>query len=109
MRVSFCRQTWVHWVVYNIPSTVTDLEDSVAHKNLPSGTIEGLNDWKTTGYGGPSPPIGKHRYFFKLYALDTMLPDLRPNATKANVIEAMSGHIIDQTELVGTYQKAERK
>ena len=71
---------------------------------LPAGTLQGINDWKRTGYGGPCPPIGRHRYFHKLYALDTVLPDLgRP--TKATLAQAMKGHILGQAELVGTYQK----
>lgn len=71
---------------------------------LPGSTREGLNDWKRTGYGGPCPPIGRHRYFFKLYALDTALPDLhRP--TQAMLEQAMRGHVLDHAELVATYQK----
>jgi Raf kinase inhibitor-like YbhB/YbcL family protein len=71
---------------------------------LPPGTLEGINDWKVTGYGGPCPPIGRHRYFFKLYALDTVLPDLK-HPTKAILEQAMEGHILEKTELMGTYQK----
>jgi Raf kinase inhibitor-like YbhB/YbcL family protein len=96
------QRTWVHWVLYNIPVTATGLEEGV--KSLPSGTLEGANDWGRTGYGGPCPPIGRHRYFFKLYALDTTLSDLKkPN--KAALEAAMKGHVIAQGELVGTYQK----
>ena len=98
------RMTWVHWVLYNIPPSATDLKEAIAPKELPSGTLEGLNDWKRTGYGGPCPPIGRHRYFHKLYALDAALPDLKkPN--KAALESAMKGHIVAQTELIGTYQK----
>jgi Raf kinase inhibitor-like YbhB/YbcL family protein len=96
------RMTWVHWVMHNIPPEAKGLAEDV--KNLPAGTLEGLNDWKRTGYGGPCPPIGRHRYFFKLYALDTLLPDLkRPN--KAALEKAMEGHVLGKAELVGTYQK----
>jgi Raf kinase inhibitor-like YbhB/YbcL family protein len=98
------RMTWVHWVLYNIPPDTTGLPEGVKSKHLPSGTEEGVNDWKKTGYGGPAPPIGRHRYFHKLYALDTMLEGLR-KPTKAKVVAAMEGHVIAHTELVGTYQK----
>lgn len=96
--------TWVHWVLYNIPANATGLPQAVAAKALPAGTKEGLNDWKRTGYGGPCPPIGRHRYFHKLYALDIVLPDLgRP--TKADIEKAMKGHVLAETQLIGTYQK----
>jgi Raf kinase inhibitor-like YbhB/YbcL family protein len=91
------KTTWVHWVVYDIPASVTALPKA-------AGTREGLNDWKRTGYGGPCPPIGRHRYFHKLYALDTTLGDLgRP--TKGALERAMQGHILARAELVGTYQR----
>jgi Raf kinase inhibitor-like YbhB/YbcL family protein len=96
--------TWVHWVLYNIPASATGLPQAVAAKALPAGTREGLNDWKRTGYGGPCPPIGRHRYFHKLYALDVVLPDLR-RPTKADVEKAMKGHVVADTQLIGTYQK----
>ena len=99
--------TWVHWVLYNIPPTATGLAEGISSAGLPAGTKEGLNDWKRTGYGGPCPPKGRHRYFHKLYALDTMLPDLG-RANKAKVESAMQGHILAHTELVGTYQKSRR-
>ena len=96
--------TWVHWVLYDIASTTRDLAEGVKPSALPSGTREGINDWKRTGYSGPCPPIGRHRYFHKLYALDTVLGDLgRP--TKAKLEAAMRGHVLAQAELVGTYQK----
>jgi hypothetical protein len=99
------KMTWVHWLLYNIPPTATGLPEHVAPKNLPKGTLEGVNDWKRTGYGGPCPPIGRHRYFHKLYALDTVLPDMnRP--TKSRLEGAMKGHILSQTEIVGTYQRS---
>ncbi len=101
------KMTWVHWVLYNLPPNSTGLAEGVKPGALPSGTREGLNDWKRTGYGGPCPPIGRHRYFFKLYALDAMLPDLdRP--TKAKLEKAMEGHVIAQTTLMGTYQRTKR-
>jgi len=96
------KMTWVHWVLYNLAPGATGLAEGAA--TLPAGTLQGLNDWQRTGYGGPCPPIGRHRYFFKLYALDIVLPDLaRPN--KVKVEKAMHGHILAQAELVGTYQK----
>ena len=99
------RMTWVHWVLYNIPPGTTGFEAAISGlSQLPAGTRQGLNDWKQEGYGGPCPPIGRHRYFHKLYALDTVLPDLHP-ATKASVEKAMQGHILAQGELVGHYKK----
>lgn len=98
------RMTWVHWLLYNIPPSVTGLTEGVAPANLPAGTLSGLNDFQRTSYGGPCPPIGKHRYFFKLYALDTTLPDLK-SPTKPALEKAMEGHILQKAELVGTYQK----
>jgi Raf kinase inhibitor-like YbhB/YbcL family protein len=97
------RMTWVHWVLYDIPSSAAGLEETA--RALPAGTREGVNDWKRTGYGGPCPPIGRHRYFHKLYALDTVLPDLGA-PTKARLEAAMQGHVLGQAELMGTYQKA---
>lgn len=98
--------TWVHWVVYDIPSDETELPEAVPDlRELPSGAHHGRNDFKNLGYGGPCPPAGNpHRYFFKLYALDKML-QLEPGATKQEVREAMEGHVLDQAELVGTYQR----
>ncbi|MES2935837.1 MAG: YbhB/YbcL family Raf kinase inhibitor-like protein [Pseudomonadota bacterium] len=97
------QRTWVHWVLYNLPPKTTSLKQGIAPTDLPSGTLVGLNDWKHTGYGGPCPPIGRHRYFHKIYALDVVLPDLN-QPTKAVLEHAMSTHIIDQTELIGLYQ-----
>jgi Raf kinase inhibitor-like YbhB/YbcL family protein len=98
------KMVWVHWVLYNIPPTVTGLAEGVRPQDLPPGSLQGLNDWKRTGYGGPSPPIGRHRYFFKLYALNTMLPDLR-HPTKAMLLEAMKGHVLQEAVLMGTYSR----
>ena len=99
--------TWVHWVLYNIPPTETGLDEGVGASSSSSSSFAAAqNDWKQSGYGGPSPPRGRHRYFHKLYALDCMLPDLGHKATKATLMNAMQGHVIGQTELIGTYQKA---
>lgn len=98
------QRTWVHWVLYNIPAGINELSEAIAPKDLPSGTREGLNDWGRTGYGGACPPIGRHRYFHKLYALDAVLPELaRPD--KAALEKAMAGHVLAKAELVGNYQK----
>jgi Raf kinase inhibitor-like YbhB/YbcL family protein len=96
--------TWVHWVLYNIPATVSSLAENAAASGLPAGTREGVNDWKRTGYGGPCPPIGRHRYFHKLYALDAVLPDLG-KPTKAALEKAMHKHVLGRAELIGTYQR----
>lgn len=98
------KMTYVHWVLYNLPPESTGLAENVSKSDLPSGTLEGINDWKKPGYGGPCPPIGSHRYYFKLYALDTKLPNLSPG-TKSQVEEAMKGHVLEQATLMGTYQK----
>jgi len=101
------RMTWVHWLLYNIPPQTASLAEAVARDALPPGTLEGLNDWKRPGYGGPCPPIGRHRYFFKLYALDTVLPDLH-QPVKSSTEKAMAGHVLAKAELIGTYQKQKR-
>lgn len=98
------KMTWVHWVVYNIPADVHTLTEDASKRGLPPGAKEGLNDWKRGRYGGPCPPIGTHRYFFKLYALDTALPDLG-RATKAQLLHAMEGHVLAEAQLIGTYAK----
>ena len=98
------RMTWVHWVLYNIDPAAVGLPEAVEASALPSGTREGVNDWGRTGYGGPCPPIGRHRYCHKLYALDVVLPDLG-HPDKAALEAAMRGHILAQAALVGTYQK----
>jgi len=97
--------TWDHWVLYNLPVTSTQLPEGVMTDNLPAGTEEGLNSWGTAGYGGPCPPVGRHRYFHKLYALDTEFNNLE-NPTRSQLEEKMKGHIIAETELVVTYQKS---
>ena len=98
------QMTWVHWVLYDLPATAGGLPEAVASAALPLGAAEGLNDWKRTGYGGPCPPVGRHRYFFKLYALDTRLEGLG-NPTKKQLEAAMEGHVLERTELIGTYRR----
>jgi len=99
------RMTWVHWVLYNLPPDSTGIEAGKSRaSDLPAGTRQGLNDWKREGYGGPCPPIGRHRYVHKLYALDIVLPVLHP-ATKAALEKAMQGHVLAEGELVGYYKK----
>lgn len=98
------RRTWVHWVLYNLPADCAGLPEAVRVSDLPAGTCLGLNDWKRTGYGGPCPPIGEHRYFHKLYALDALLPTLnRPD--KAGLERVMRGHVLAEAVLIGTYQR----
>ena len=98
--------TWVHWVLYHLPATVSKLpEDVVKGQHTPEGGTQGLNDFKHLGYGGPCPPPGKpHRYFFRIYALDARL-DLKPGATKKEVERAMQDHILAQGQLMGTYKR----
>ena len=97
------RMTWVHWLLYNLPVACAGLPEAVL--SLPNGTLDGLNDWRRPGYGGPCPPIGRHRYFHKLYALDVVLPDLQ-KPDKKQLEQAMQGHVIAEAQLIGTYQKA---
>ncbi|GDX59826.1 MAG: putative lipoprotein LppC [Nitrosomonadaceae bacterium] len=98
------KMTWVHWILYNIPPDANALPEDVQTNEFPPGILQGINDWQRTGYGGPCPPIGNHRYFHKLYALDTLLPDLK-HPTKVILEEAMKGHIIAHAELIGFYQR----
>ena len=98
------QRVWVHWVLYNLPPDMTGLAEAVAERDLPKGNEGGLNDWGRTGYGGPCPPIGRHRYFFKLYALDVRLKGLT-SPRKAQVEAAMEGHVLAQATLIGTYIK----
>jgi Raf kinase inhibitor-like YbhB/YbcL family protein len=99
------KMTWVHWVAYDLPADAKGVPEG---GKLPAGARDGLNDWKQPGYRGPCPPIGRHRYFFKVYALDTVLGDLK-NPSKAQVEKAMEGHILGKGELIGTYQKRGKK
>lgn len=97
--------TWVHWVLYNIPADKTSLLADIADsKKLNDGSMHGVNDFKRFGYGGPCPPGGTHRYFFKLYALDTMV-DLAPGATKKELLKEMEGKVLAETQLMGTYSR----
>src|SRR6266566_9070502 len=95
------QRVYVHWVVYNIPASATKLPENAAKSGLPSGAVQGSNDWGKQTYGGPCPPIGRHRYFFKLSALDTELKLNNPN--KAQLEKAMQGHIVGNAQLIGTY------
>ena len=101
------KMTWVHWVLYNLPPDTTGLDEAMTSATLPAGTLVGINDWKQLAYGGPCPPIGRHRYFHKLYALDTMLEGLN-KPTKKQLEAAMKGHVLASVELVATYQKSGR-
>jgi Raf kinase inhibitor-like YbhB/YbcL family protein len=98
------QRIFTHWVLYNLPPDTTGLPQGVTSSDLPPGTQEGLNDWNHAGFGGPCPPIGRHRYFHKLYALDAVLPHI-DNPSRASLESAMQGHVIEQTELVGLYQR----
>jgi len=98
-------KTWVHWVLYDLPATTRELVESVPPTaTLENGGIHGINDFCSLGYGGPCPPSGTHRYFFKLYALDRKL-GLKPGATQAKLLTAMAGHILAETELMGRYAR----
>ena len=102
-------EPWVHWVIYKIPPTATQLREAVAETEMlanPDGAVQGKNSWATIGYRGPAPPPahGVHHYHFKLYALDEAL-DLRPGLEKKQLLSRMDGHIIGQGELIGTYQR----
>ncbi|HPB73770.1 MAG TPA: YbhB/YbcL family Raf kinase inhibitor-like protein [Chromatiaceae bacterium] len=100
------RTVWDHWVLYNLPPDAVGLPAGIQPADLPPGTRQGLNSWGRTGYGGPCPPIGRHRYFHLLYALDCQLPDLgEPH--KNRLLAAMDEHILARAELVGTYQKGD--
>ncbi len=97
--------TWVHWVIYNIPDSVRQLPEAVPTvERLSDGTLQGTNDFRRLGYGGPCPPGGTHRYFFKLYALDTML-NLQAGATKEALLKAMQGHVLAEAQLMGRYKR----
>lgn len=98
------KMTWTHWVLYNIPPHATGLPGGVAPGGLPAGTRTGTNDFKKTAYGGPCPPVGRHRYFHKLYALDIELPDLG-HPTRQQLEKAMQRHVLAHAELVGTYER----
>ena len=101
------QRVYVHWVLYNIPGSTTKLAENAAKTGLPSGAVQGSNDWRKQTYGGPCPPIGRHRYFFKLSALDTELKGLN-NPNKVQLEKAMQGHVVGNAQLIGTYQKAKK-
>jgi len=98
-------KTWTHWLIFNIPPEINSLPEGVETVGeFENGIIQGLNDFGNLGYGGPCPPFGVHRYFFKLYALDKRL-ELEPGASKEELLEAMKGHIIEKTEIIGLYSR----
>lgn len=97
------KRVWVHWVLWDIPADVHELRAGASGSALPDGAREGRNDGGHTGWNGPCPPIGRHRYFHKLYALDTLLRDLGTHAKKADLERAMHGHVLGEAELMGTY------
>ncbi|MEW5917520.1 MAG: YbhB/YbcL family Raf kinase inhibitor-like protein [Gemmatimonadota bacterium] len=101
------KMVYVHWVVFDIPANVRSLAEATTAKNLPSGARQGVNDFSKHDYGGPCPPIGRHRYYHKLYALDVLLGD-RGELTKQSLLAAMKGHVLAEAELIGTYQRGKR-
>ncbi|MBN8230644.1 YbhB/YbcL family Raf kinase inhibitor-like protein [Corallococcus macrosporus] len=102
------QRTFCHWVLYNLPVNAQSLPDGATLDVLPEGVKLGRNDFGRQDYGGPMPPIGNHRYFFKLYALDTVLPDLK-QPTRTQLLQAMEGHIVGETQLMGTYEKTHHR
>ncbi|MDQ2889089.1 MAG: YbhB/YbcL family Raf kinase inhibitor-like protein [Gemmatimonadota bacterium] len=100
------KRTYVHWVAYDIPASVASLAEGAGKGTMPAGAKDGTNDWKKPGYGGPCPPIGRHRYFFKLSALDTTLALASPS--KEELLSAMKGHVLEEAQLVGTYEKTQK-
>jgi Raf kinase inhibitor-like YbhB/YbcL family protein len=100
-------RVFTHWVAYNIPVATTSLAENASRKSMPAGSAQGKNDGNKQGYMGPCPPIGRHRYFFKLFALDTVIAGLN-NPTKADLQKAIQGHVVGNAELIGTYQKAKK-
>lgn len=97
------KMTWIHWLLYNLPAKNAEMPEAAGNSEPQPGVLQGLNSWSRTGYGGPCPPIGRHRYFFKLYALDTELTDLgHPDVDKLQA--AMKGHVLEESILIGTYQ-----
>ena len=97
------KRDWVHWVLYNLPPNIDALREGASRAGLPPGAREGRNDGDGTGYTGPCPPIGRHRYFHELYALDAMLPDLGAKAGRAELERATAGHVLATAQLMGTY------
>jgi len=101
------KRVFVHWVLYNLPAALRTIPEDVRGQSLPAGSAEGMNDWQKTGYGGPCPPIGKHHYVFRLYALDAPLPGLK-TPSKTDLERAMQGHVLAKAELIGMYEKKQR-
>ena len=98
--------TWVHWVLFNLPADIIEFRENVpSEKELESGAKQGMNDFRKIGYGGPCPPGGTHRYFFKLYALDTEI-NLEAGATKPELLKAMEDHILAEGQLIGRYERS---
>jgi len=100
------KRVWVHWVVFNLPPDANELAENASAAGLPAGAVQGLNDYQRESYSGPCPPIGRHRYFHKLYALDVTLP--AKALGKAELEAAMQGHVLGKAELMATYQKGDR-
>jgi len=98
------RMVWVHWVAYNLPPDLAELREGAGNGAPPAGASYGVNDWGRTDYGGPCPPIGRHRYFFKLYALDKRIDAASP-LSKAELLARMQGHVLDEAVLIGTYAR----
>jgi Raf kinase inhibitor-like YbhB/YbcL family protein len=98
------QRVWVHWLLFNIPPSFAGLPPAIRRPDFAPAMREGVNDWHRIGYGGPCPPVGRHRYFHKLYALDALLPDIE-RASRAQLEAAMQGHVIEQAELIGLYQR----
>lgn len=99
------KMVYVHWVLYDLPPETVALAEGLAPGRMPAGTRDGLNDWNRIGYGGPCPPVGRHRYFHKLFALDRLLGDLGA-LRKTALLAAIEGHVLARAELMGTYQKS---
>ena len=99
------RGNWVHWILFNIPPQTAELTENIRKtRTIPNGARQGTNDFREIGYGGPCPPGGKHRYFFRLFALDTEL-NLDPGSSRTDLERSMAGHILAETQLMGTYQR----
>lgn len=102
------KRKWTHWVLYDLPADARALPEGATRRSLPQGTVEGTNDWNERGWRGPSPPIGTHRYFFELSALDTSLDDLGSGASRSDLENAMTRHVLATATLMGTYRKKRR-
>lgn len=101
------RMIWVHWLLLNLPPETAELPEGVAAQDLPPGTVQGMNDWRRSGYGGPCPPVGRHRYLHRLYALDRRL-DCGPRTTRAEFLRAARGHVLAEAVLIGRYGRVLR-